>query len=114
MAGDAWPGVERAAASERHVGGRRLWFGGESAMSTIAVELPEDLREFIETKVQRGEFASVSEYIVALVNAARRSKSDIEAALLEGLESGPAQEWTRQEWSDIKQRVMARHSEVDR
>ena len=38
-------------------------------MSTVAVELPEDLREFIETKIQRGEFASVSDYIVALVDA---------------------------------------------
>ena len=80
-------------------------------MSTIAVDLPEDLRKFIETKVLRGEFASASEYIVALVDAARRKKSEIEAALLEGMESGPAQEWTRQEWVDMKQRVIARHSE---
>ena len=80
-------------------------------MSTVAVELPEDLREFIETKVQRGEFASVSEYIVALVDAARKKKSEIEAALLEGLKSGPAEEWKRQEWVDIQQRVIARHSE---
>lgn len=80
-------------------------------MSTIDLDLPDDLREFVEAKVQRGEFASASDYIVALIDAARRKKSEIEAALLEGLESGPAEEWTGEEWSDIKKRVVERHSE---
>lgn len=79
-------------------------------MSTIPVDLPEDLREFIETKIQRGEFASVSDYIVALVDAARSRKSEIEVAVLEGLNSGPAQEWTDGEWAEIQRRVIARHS----
>ena len=80
-------------------------------MSTIPVELPEHLCEFIETKIQRGEFASVSDYIVALVDAARRQKSEIEAALLEGLESGPAEEWTHKQWGEMKRRVIVRQSE---
>jgi antitoxin ParD1/3/4 len=79
-------------------------------MSTIAVELPDELRDYIETKVQRGEFASASEYIVALIDAARREKSKVEVALLEGLRSGPAEEWTSQEWAEMKERVTARHS----
>ena len=65
----------------------------------------------MESQVQRGEFASASEYIVALVDAARNKRSEIETALLEGLASGPAEEWTSQEWADIKQRVIERHSE---
>lgn len=79
-------------------------------MSTIPVDLPDELCEFIETKVQRGEFASASEYIVALVDSARKKKSEIEAALLEGLTSGPAQEWTSDEWADIKKRVAERYT----
>ncbi len=78
-------------------------------MSTISVELPDDLREFVEAKVGRGQFASANESIVALVDAARRKRSEIEAALIEGLASGPAEEWTSQDWADIKQRVMERH-----
>ena len=78
-------------------------------MATIGVDLPQDLLEFVELQVQRGEFASASEYIVALVDAARNQKSEIETALLVGLESGPAEEWTSQEWADIKQRVIERH-----
>ena len=79
-------------------------------MSTIRVDLPDELREFVETKVQRGEFASANDYIVALIDAARKRKSEIEVALLEGLESGPAEEWTSDEWADIKKRVIERHS----
>lgn len=78
-------------------------------MATISLELPEDLREFVEATVQRGNFANANEYIVALLDAARKKRTDIEAALIEGLESGPAEEWTTQEWEDIKQRVIERH-----
>ncbi len=80
-------------------------------MTAIPVELPEDLQEFVEATVQRGQFANANEYIVALVAAARSQRSEIEAALVEGLRSGPAEEWTSQEWADIKQRVIERHQE---
>lgn len=75
-------------------------------MSTIPVDLPDELQEFVDAAVQRGEFASAGEYIVALVDAARSKRSEIEVALMEGLRSGPAEEWTAQEWSDIRQRVL--------
>ncbi len=78
-------------------------------MSTIPVELSDDLQKFIEAKISGGQFANASEYIVALVDAARKKRSDIEAALLDGLNSGPAEEWTDQNWNEIKQRVIARH-----
>lgn len=68
-----------------------------------------DLLEFVESKVQRGESASVSDYVVALVDAARDKRSDIEAALIEGLESRPVEEWTGQDWENMKQRVTQRH-----
>ena len=78
-------------------------------MSTISVNLPDDLRQFVEANVVRGQFTSANDYIVALVEAARRQRSSIETALIDGLESGPADEWTSQEWADIKQRVVDRH-----
>ena len=80
-------------------------------MSTIPVELPNELHDFVESKVRRGQFANANEYIVALINAARSKRSEIEAALIEGLHSGPAEEWTSKEWADIKQRVIEREQE---
>jgi len=80
-------------------------------MSMIPVELPDELQQFVESKVQQGQFASANDYIVAIVNAARSKRSEIEAALIEGLQSGPAEEWTSQGWADIKQRVIRRHRE---
>ena len=78
-------------------------------MPAIPVELPDDLQEFVEASVQRGRFANANDYIVALVDAARQKRSEIEAALLEGLRSGPAEEWTSEEWTAIRQRVIQRH-----
>jgi putative addiction module CopG family antidote len=80
-------------------------------MSTIPVELPEDLQRFVEAKVGRGNFANANEYIVALVDAARSKRSEIESALIHGLQSGPAEQWTSQEWIDMKHRVIEHHQE---
>ena len=78
-------------------------------MATIPVDIPQELQDFIESKVQHGQFANASDYIVALVTSARDGRAAIESALLEGLESGPAEEWTSTEWAEIKQRVVQRH-----
>ncbi len=74
-------------------------------MPVIPVRLPADLEQFVEAQVSSGQFGNASDYIVALVDAASKKRSSLEAALLAGLESGPAAEWTSQEWQDIRQRV---------
>ena len=78
-------------------------------MATIPLELPTDLQVFVDSQVEIGRFTSANDYIVALVDAARDSRSTIEAALLQGLHSDPAEEWTSQEWAEIRQRVVQRH-----
>jgi len=80
-------------------------------MSNVEVNFPADLQDFVEKKVRFGQFANVSEYVVALVDAARNKRTEIEAALIESLESGPAEEWTSQEWQAIQQRVIARNQQ---
>ncbi len=80
-------------------------------MSTIPVELPSDLLDFVETRVGEGRFGSASAYLVALVDAARKNRSAIETALIEGIESGPAKEWTSEEWQAIRDRVTQRHKQ---
>ena len=80
-------------------------------MPTISLELPDDLQQFVDAKVQRGQFADAGQYITALVDAARSKRTQIEAALIEGLQSGPAEQWTSEDWSEMKQRVIERHRE---
>ena len=77
-------------------------------MSAIPVELPQDLQDFVNTRVKHGQFSNASEYIVALVDSARKGRLALEAALIQGIESGPAEEWTKEEWDNLKERVSSR------
>lgn len=45
---------------------------------------------------------------LANVNTAL-GQAAVEAALLEGLESGPPQEWTQQDWEALRRRLVRRH-----
>ena len=81
-------------------------------MSTIAVELPGELQTFVDIQVQGGHFSNANDYIIALIDAARQNRTSLEAELLAGLRSGPAEEWTNQEWVEIRHRVIERHSQV--
>lgn len=78
-------------------------------MCTISVELPSHLLEFVERKVAEGQFECASEYLVALVRAACENRASIEATLMEGINSGPTEEWKSQEWQAIRDRVRDRH-----
>jgi len=77
-------------------------------MARIAIEIPEELCQFLEAKVQQGKFANASEYLVSLLNSARDESSVLERALLVGIESGPAEEWNSADWDDMKRRVARR------
>ena len=61
-------------------------------MPAISVNLPEELQDFVESKIENGTFADANEYIIALISSARDGQSEIESALLEGIASGPAVE----------------------
>ncbi len=74
-------------------------------MSTITVDLPDDLRSYVEENAKNCGYANAGEYIVALVAAASEKRSEIELALVTGVSSGPADRWTGKEWQTIKDRV---------
>lgn len=78
-------------------------------MSRISIELPGDLQAFIDSRVQSGRYADAGEYVVALLQAARSERVEIEAALVEGLNDPPAEEWTGEEFEGLKQRLLRRH-----
>ncbi|NKB57112.1 MAG: type II toxin-antitoxin system ParD family antitoxin [Alphaproteobacteria bacterium] len=69
-------------------------------MATVTVSLPDPMKEWIETQARNGQFSGVSDYVRDLVRRDQARKDRREAliqALIEGEESGPAREWTREE-----------------
>lgn len=59
-------------------------------ITTINISLPKKLRADIEQKVERESYSSVSEYVRDLIRRDLRARAvdEIDALLLEGLNSG--------------------------
>ena len=77
-------------------------------MSSIPVELPEHLVSFVSQGAEQAGYSSAGEYIAALVAAASEKQGEIEQALMAGIESGPAEPWTGDQWQAIKSRVVSK------
>ena len=76
----------------------------------MKVSLPESLAEFVEQQVSSGKYASVEQYLGALIEADQKQKAreHLETLIQEGLDSGPASEMTAQDWEHIRQEGLAR------
>jgi antitoxin ParD1/3/4 len=79
-------------------------------MTTMNVSLPEAMKEFVEEQAAKGGYETASEYVRALIREAqiRAAKEDLDAKLLEGLESGPATPMSKADWDELKRRVWER------
>jgi antitoxin ParD1/3/4 len=82
-------------------------------MTTMNISLPDEMKAFIEAQVAKEGYASVSEYLRAVIRDVqkRQAKQELEAKLLEGLQS-PASELTEADWSALRQRVLDRSPEL--
>lgn len=80
-------------------------------MPIMNISVPDEMKAFIEAQVAAEGYASVSEYVHALVREAqrRRAKQDLEAKLLEG-QQGPMVEMTSAVWDSIEREAMERHA----
>ena len=79
-------------------------------MTSMNISLPEDLRAFVERKVGRGGYSSVSEYLRELIRVAREkegARGRVNALLLESLGEA-AEEMTSEEWQAIRDEVKKR------
>lgn len=76
-------------------------------MGTFTVTLPDDLRSFVESQVAERNLVDAGEYVSALI-AADRAHSNLEALLLEGLNSGPAEELTIGDWEELRAEIRRR------
>ncbi len=78
-------------------------------MATLTISLPDDRAEFVREQTEaRG--ASVDVYVDSLVREAqdRETRKRLEALLIEGLESGPAEPVTPETWKEIEREVFER------
>lgn len=84
--------------------------------TTIHISLPESLKEYMDERVTEEHYATLSDYIRALVreDQKRRTEERLEKLLLEGLESGRGATLGSEEWKQFKQKVLARARERKR
>ena len=79
-------------------------------MPTMNISLPENLKEFVESQVQSGDYSSVSEFMRTLVRREQkdRERERLELRILEGLNSGDAIEVTPEMWNQLRTRLRTR------
>ena len=79
-------------------------------MSSLNISISESLREFVKQRVVSAGYSTPSEYIRQLIREDQKAmaKEQLEALLLEGLESGEPTEMTPQTWADIRKRLHQR------
>jgi antitoxin ParD1/3/4 len=72
-------------------------------MATMNVSLPDEMKAFVEAQAAKEGFGTTSEYLRSVIRDVqkRQAKQDLEAKLLEGLQS-PAVPMTREEWDSIE------------
>lgn len=79
--------------------------------SSFAVQLPDSLRPLLEAEAAEHGFASVSDYVAALIHAntvVGEEDPALEQALLDGLRSGEAREADDAFWRELRRRVTDR------
>jgi antitoxin ParD1/3/4 len=88
-------------------------------MTSMNVSLPEQLKTFVEERVEDGGYQTASEYVRDLIRQdqeKRRATEDrLEAMLLEGirsLEQGEGVEATPEMWDAIKERFRNKNGRV--
>ena len=78
-------------------------------MTQLKVSLPESLGEFVAEQAVKSGSGTAEAYVTSLVREARRREvlKEIEAKLVEGLESGEPTPMTDSDWAEIREQVRA-------
>lgn len=78
---------------------------------TIHISLPESLKEYMDKRITEQHYATLSDYIRALVreDQKRQAEERLEKLLLEGLESGRGTTIrSKKDWGKFWERIEAR------
>jgi len=81
-------------------------------MNTMNIAIPEQLKAFVQSQVERRGYSSVSEYVRDLIRGdqERQEISTLEAEIIKGLESGESTPMTQEDWQEIRNEVRRRHA----
>jgi antitoxin ParD1/3/4 len=84
-------------------------------MTTISVTVPDKLKDFLDAEVAAGGHASAGDYVLALLNEARKRKAwdKVEELVMQGLNSGPPIEATREYWEEKIRRFKERYPDAE-
>ena len=76
---------------------------------SLNISLPEAVREWVESRVNSGEYGTASEYIHELVreDQRRKAREALDQKLIEGL-NGEVAEMTTDDWKHIRSEVQRR------
>lgn len=76
-------------------------------MDDLHISLSGSQQAFVEEQATSGGFPSVNDYVAKLIRAEQKAQAQakLEALLEEGLNSGPAREWTEEDWERLRRRA---------
>jgi antitoxin ParD1/3/4 len=79
-------------------------------MTSVNISLPTNQRQYVERKVSRGGYSTVSEYFRELVrqDEQREAEARLDSLLRQAMESGEPTPTTRKDWDDIRKEVKQR------
>jgi antitoxin ParD1/3/4 len=68
------------------------------------ITLPDEVQTVVDAEVRERGFANAAEYVTNLVrqDQKRRAKEQLEALVVEGIDSGDPIEMTAQTWRDLR------------
>jgi Arc/MetJ-type ribon-helix-helix transcriptional regulator len=76
-------------------------------MSTFTIRLPESAVQFVRQQAFVRGFKTPEEFLATLVTD---SQERLEAALVQGLDSGPSRKLTADDWNKLRQNVHDREA----
>ncbi|MBL8824664.1 MAG: type II toxin-antitoxin system ParD family antitoxin [Planctomycetia bacterium] len=85
-------------------------------MDTLNISLPKVLKRYVQQRVRHGGYGNTSEYVRELIRTEQkqRAHAELEAMLLEGIQSGPATEMTKANWNKLRERLKSKAKQQKR
>lgn len=82
-------------------------------MTHIHLQLPRTLAAHLESVIGSRAESETTNYIISLINQDQQARlhAAVERAALEGLKSGPAEEWDESDWNGIREEGVRRAKE---
>jgi len=84
-------------------------------MAAMNISLTDELREFIDQRVDSGEFGTPTEYMRHLIrlDKEREAQRRLEQALLKGIESGPSLEFSQSDWDELRRSLLEKAAVIE-